>query len=95
LVSHQRLGPNDFSERRTTYAIQHLPEDAIPVDVRDIDVGWYMFHTALPAPIEMNWVAFPTFAKLPTFAKYLQSQLEHDFSSSSYSLRIFLQCVSN
>jgi hypothetical protein len=41
LVSYQRLGPNDFSERRTTYAIQHLPADAIQVDVTDIDVGWY------------------------------------------------------
>jgi hypothetical protein len=72
LVIYQRLGPNDFSERRTTYAIQHLPADAIPVDVTDIDVGWYMFDTVLPAPLEMNLVAFPT------FAEYLQCQPEHE-----------------
>jgi hypothetical protein len=71
LVSHQRIGPIDFLERRTIYAIQNLPEDAIPGDVTDIDVGWYMFDTALPAPLEMNLVAFPT------FAEYLQSQPEH------------------
>jgi hypothetical protein len=71
LVSHQQIGPNDFLERRTTYAIQQLPKDAIPVNMTDIDVGWYMFHTALLAPLEMNLVAFQT------FAEYLQSQPEH------------------
>jgi hypothetical protein len=72
LVSYQRLGPNDFSEKRTTYDIQHLPADAIPVDVTDIDVGWYMFDTVIPVPLEMDLVAFPT------FVEYLQGQPEHE-----------------
>jgi hypothetical protein len=72
LVSHQRIGPIYFSEKRTTYEPQHLPSDAIPVYVTDINVGWYMFDTNLPAPIEMHLVAFPA------FGEYLQSLPEHE-----------------
>jgi hypothetical protein len=72
LVSHPRLGPNDFSEQRTTYDIQNLPTDAIPVDVTDIDVGWYMFDTVASVSLELDLVAFPT------FVEYLQSQPEYE-----------------
>jgi hypothetical protein len=42
------------------------------VDVTDIDVGWYMFDTVVPVPLEMKPVSFPT------FVEYLQGLPEHE-----------------
>jgi hypothetical protein len=72
VVSHQRIGPNDFLEQRTTYEQQQLPLDTFPVDMIDFDVGWYMFNAPFPGPVQKELVAFPDFGKYP------QSLSEHE-----------------
>jgi hypothetical protein len=48
-----------------------LPSDAIPVDISDIDDGWYMFDPMVPAPTLDQTVQFPS------FREYLQELPDH------------------
>jgi endonuclease/exonuclease/phosphatase family metal-dependent hydrolase len=61
LVSHARLRSNVFSENRSTYQQLMLPPDAIPVDVSDVDDGWYMFSAQAPIALIPDVVTFPSF----------------------------------
>jgi exonuclease III len=71
-IPHRRINTTSFSENRSFFGPCILPIDSIPVDITDIDVGWYMFQTTNPSnpPDEPN--AFPS------FSEYLQSLPDHE-----------------
>jgi hypothetical protein len=72
LICHQRIDHQNFSDKRTSYKKVTLPIDAIPVDISDIDEGWYMFSPMPPDEEESNTMAFPS------FTEYVQSLPDHE-----------------
>lgn len=72
LVSHKRISPRDFSMTRASYDKSTLPDDAVPVDISDIDEGWYMFTPLVPTGAIQDQI------DCPSFSEYVQSLPDHE-----------------
>jgi hypothetical protein len=79
------LTTRDFSMTRTSYAKLVLPDDAVPVDISDIDEGWYMFTPLVTTVATRDLIAFPS------FSEYVQSLPDHE---SLLLQRVELCCAS-
>jgi hypothetical protein len=72
LICYPRIAQQNFSAKRTSYTTVTLPIDAIPVDISDIDEGWYMFSPMLPDKEDSDTMSFPS------FTEYIQSLPDHE-----------------
>jgi zinc-binding in reverse transcriptase/Endonuclease/Exonuclease/phosphatase family len=76
-VAHDQTGPNTFSDQYDDESDQFpfskiFPTDAIPVDITDIDDGWYMFD---PSPVQTS---LPDTPKILTLSEYFSTLPEHE-----------------
>jgi hypothetical protein len=96
-IPHCCIKTTSFSDNRSFYGPCILPTDSIPVDITDIDVGWYMFQPPISMDLTDELNAFPS------FSEYLQSLPDHKglllqwyeiLCDDVYDLRTNLQTLS-
>jgi hypothetical protein len=75
-VAHDQISPNTFSYRYDNesdqFPLSNFPTDAIPVDIIDIDDGWYMFD---PSPVQTSP---PASIMVKSLSEYFLDLPEHE-----------------
>jgi hypothetical protein len=98
LTCHRRTDSQNFSANRVSYDTVALPPDAVPVDISDIDEGWYMFSPMLPDEEVSNTIAFPSFeeyiSSLPDHESFLLRHVDM-YGQSIYDVCQKLQTLSD